>query len=397
MARIVGLNLAEGLQDDVPVPPQGEVNLAESTLILGEQSDSMNHAETAIGRLDGVNAVSVVVPVYNRGEWIGEAIESAMTQSLSPHEVIVVDDGSTDDTRDVCQRMGDRIRYVRQSNRGVCAARNRGARMAEGRWIAFLDSDDRWHSDKLEKQIGTLLGLEEARWSISDGWLESATRERETAFQAGFPLVAEPDYRGTRWFQEYLEKVDPANCWGKGTSSDVFRGDLFSILLRGNLVQTSSLVVDRRLFETVGGFDESLFVTEDYDLALRLAALQEECAVIADPLYRWTFGDHESLASSRNTQSLIENALYCLRRARDQRGHLTEEEEEAYQFGRRALWRRLAYYCLSEFQLEEARGAVSAALKEGLSPSGAMMAIYCASFLPEWGLRGLHRMKRKLG
>lgn len=97
--------------------------------------------------------VSVVVPAFNQGDYIAEAIDSALGQTIPPFEVIVVDDGSTDQTAEVCASYGDRISYVHQPNAGAGAARNRGLSMATGDFIAFLDSDDIWPADRLALQL----------------------------------------------------------------------------------------------------------------------------------------------------------------------------------------------------------------------------------------------------
>ena len=102
-------------------------------------------------------AVSVVIPTYNRAAAVRNAIVSVLTQTFSDLEVIVVDDGSTDDTSEVlAAEFGGRIRYHAQANQGVSAARNRGVSEARGQWIAFLDSDDLWDADKIEWQLGAL-------------------------------------------------------------------------------------------------------------------------------------------------------------------------------------------------------------------------------------------------
>jgi len=98
--------------------------------------------------------VSVVIPTYNRAPYVTMAIESALAQSYQDYEIIVVDDGSTDGTRDVLEPYRDRIRYMYQDNKGVSAARNTGIQESRGEWIAFLDSDDEWLPNKLEIQIG---------------------------------------------------------------------------------------------------------------------------------------------------------------------------------------------------------------------------------------------------
>ena len=101
--------------------------------------------------------VSVVIPTYNRAATVPRAIESVLAQTVTDLEVIVVDDGSSDDTGKVLGEMfGDRIRYYAQTNQGASVARNRGVEEARGEWIAFLDSDDLWEKEKLEWQFKAL-------------------------------------------------------------------------------------------------------------------------------------------------------------------------------------------------------------------------------------------------
>jgi glycosyltransferase involved in cell wall biosynthesis len=100
--------------------------------------------------------VSVIVPVFNGERYLEEALRSAVDQSLPPFEVIVVDDGSTDASLEIAERIGDPVRCLRQENAGVAAARNRGLSAATGEFIAFLDHDDLWPSEKLEVQVAAL-------------------------------------------------------------------------------------------------------------------------------------------------------------------------------------------------------------------------------------------------
>lgn len=101
--------------------------------------------------------VSVIIPAYNRASVIEKSIKSVLNQTFSDLELIIVDDGSTDNTEDIINKISDtRIRYIRQKNNGACAARNNGIEHAKGELIAFHDSDDIWHCDKLEKQIAVL-------------------------------------------------------------------------------------------------------------------------------------------------------------------------------------------------------------------------------------------------
>lgn len=101
----------------------------------------------------GPTMISCIIPVFNGARYLGEAINSVLQQSYRPIEIIVVDDGSTDDTAAVARAYGDQIRYVRQANAGPAAARNHGVALASGQWIAMLDADDLWHPAKLARQM----------------------------------------------------------------------------------------------------------------------------------------------------------------------------------------------------------------------------------------------------
>ena len=115
-----------------------------------------NRMEPRVRSAGKENLVSVVIPTYNRATELPSAIESVLGQTYPSVEVIIVDDGSTDGTEALIQTRFPRVRYLRQSNRGPAAARNAGIKAASGPYIAFLDSDDRWMPQKLERQIGLL-------------------------------------------------------------------------------------------------------------------------------------------------------------------------------------------------------------------------------------------------
>ena len=105
--------------------------------------------------------VSVIIPTYNRANLVTEAINSVLMQSCKDIEIIVIDDGSTDNTSKVLKTFGDRIRYIKQKNMGAGAARNRGLKEANGKYIAFLDSDDIWLDFKIELQVAIMEKLPE--------------------------------------------------------------------------------------------------------------------------------------------------------------------------------------------------------------------------------------------
>src|SRR6266571_8138521 len=102
--------------------------------------------------------VSVVIPTYNSSQYLVNAVDSVLAQSVADCEVLVIDDGSSDDTQEVMSRYGPPVRYIHQPNGGVAVARNRGIEESRGRYVAFLDADDTWYGDKLERQLAALRG-----------------------------------------------------------------------------------------------------------------------------------------------------------------------------------------------------------------------------------------------
>lgn len=188
--------------------------------------------------------VSVILPTYNRAAILKKAIESVLAQTYTEFELIIVDDGSTDQTAEMVHAIRDtRIRYVyTELNRGAAAARNYGIVQAspEAAYIAFEDSDDLWHPDKLEKQMHEMEKHPEAGFCY-----HKIAYDMGGGYQAILPDERLP-----------LEKK---------------QGEIYAQLLFENLVDCPSMLIRREVLEQVGNFDEMLKALEDYDLALRLA------------------------------------------------------------------------------------------------------------------------------
>jgi len=219
--------------------------------------------------------VSVIIPTFNRAAIVSRAIESALSQTYRDIEVVVVDDGSSDDTRSVVEGFGDRVRYFYQENAGVTAARNSAIRHARGEFLAFLDSDDAWAPWKLESQVAALTRFPEAGlvWSdmtalnragdvISDRYLR-------VMYKAHSRVNIERAMREVETLGK-LSSVAPNEV----ASASVRIGDLFSEILLGNLLHTSTVLVRRAWVEQVGGFDPTfVHAGEDYEFYVRLCSV----------------------------------------------------------------------------------------------------------------------------
>jgi len=216
--------------------------------------------------------VSVVIPTYNRARRVAAAVASALAQTYSPIEVIVIDDGSTDDTEAELRTFGSQIVYVKQANAGVASARNKGLVEAQGEFIALLDSDDVWYPWKIEAQVATL----ERRPDVGMVWTDMDTIDDDG--QVLHRRHLKTYYRAYQYFaidklfffalpvdeicKPSVDKLGGARFW---------LGDLSSAILMGNLVLLSTAVLRRSLFNRVGEFDPTLDNgAEDYNYFIRL-------------------------------------------------------------------------------------------------------------------------------
>ena len=182
--------------------------------------------------------VSVIIPTYNRKNLLKRALHSVDSQTFVPHEIIVVDDGSSDGTKGWVLEKFPYVRYIYQDNSGVSSARNAGIKEAKGSWIAFLDSDDEWMPNKLEQQKGVINSFQEA-WlcHTNEIWIRNGVRVNQM-----------------KKHQKY-------------------GGNVFENCLDICRISPSSVLIKKEVFEMVGLFDESLKVCEDYDLWLRITSV----------------------------------------------------------------------------------------------------------------------------
>jgi GT2 family glycosyltransferase len=371
------------------------MNMAWSPVVARRQPIQPVERSDPPGSLErSVADVSVIIPTYNRGDLLVRAVESVGRQTVQPREIIVVDDGSTDDTPARCAELGDRVLYVRIPNAGVAGARNAGIACARGEWIALLDSDDTWEPTKLEVQLAACRQQPAAGWSITGCELVDAAdvpRGGPRSFAAVFPVFREFGFDPQELFAAHLARFDVEAA---GATHICFAGDLFGLLLYGNMGLPSSALIRRQLLAEAGVFDASLRVAEETEFFRRVAAYSP-VVVVMSPLvrYRWAQGD--SLTSSANTERLIDAALRSLDAAAQRRA-LQPAEQAAWRAGRRALLLRLAYAQLSDRRGTEVRRTLRRLTADGLPWGRRGGALWAASVLPSGVLGALHRGKRML-
>ena len=240
-------------------------------------------------------SVSVVIPTYNYGRFIADAIQSVLNQTRLPSEIIVVDDGSTDETWDVVRKFGDAVRYIRQDNAGVCAARNRGVSESTGELVSFLDADDTSEPANLERQIAKFESDEEI------GMVHCAMREFDGETGETIRVCMEGGEDGV---------ADNLLLW----EGPVIVGP------------GGAITVTRKAFDHVGGFDTRMKVGEDWDFCYRVAR-SFKVAFVAEPLINHR---NHNAAAHRNVDDMERGMLLFYEKA------FTTNDQQILKLRRRA-------------------------------------------------------------
>ena len=242
--------------------------------------------------------VSVIIPTYNRARLVVEAIESVLRQTAPPQEIIVVDDGSSDDTLERLAPYEHRVIVVKAKHGGVAHARNEGMRKATGTYVAFLDSDDRYLPHKLAVQVQILehfpdVGMVCSEFSrFGDGMTEE------------FHLKAyhESAFREEEPYSHYFERAVPLRDVGiecpPWSDRKIYTGRIFGQYLRALFVFTNSVMVRRSVLDRVGLQDESFPLFEEYEFALRVAK-KYSVAFVDVPTYQLRYHAGQVSATTR--------------------------------------------------------------------------------------------------
>lgn len=209
--------------------------------------------------------VSVIIPAYNAEKFIKESIDSVLSQTFNNFEIIVIDDGSSDNTFNIANSYGANVKVYMQNNAGAGAARNYGAKLAKGAWLAFLDADDLWAPEKLELQMSISNNY---FWSYTDSYFIGSSHN------------------------------------GSLKSSDVsphMSGKVVPTLIVNNFIGTSTVMIRKDIFLSVGGFDQSLRALQDWDLWLKIAA-KYELGYISAPQVKYRVHSNSTSRSTRKTR-----------------------------------------------------------------------------------------------
>jgi glycosyltransferase involved in cell wall biosynthesis len=281
--------------------------------------------------MKSIPQISVIIPAYNSADYIGNAIESALAQTCPPLEILVVDDGSTDDTAQVVASYPSPVRLLRQANGGPASARNHGAREAHGDWLALLDADDTWLPHKLEQQM-------------------PAAMQPAVGLIANYPAQAFPGLH------------EPVTV-------------TFEMLWQRNRLMNSTVLIRRAVFEQLGGFDEdrNLICVEDYNLWLRVAAADWQILAFPEGQYRYT-------PAPGNLSSQIERYARAELHNLHKITALLNLDQRTYKRKQVALYKEYGSRFLYYRQLRPARSFLCSALRA--QPSSTTICWWLATFLP---------------
>jgi len=304
--------------------------------------------------------VSVIIPTYNSANYLPEAIESVLAQTYKDFEIIVINDGSTDNTKEIVAPYLDRIIYSEVPNGGPAKARNRAIRESSGEYVAFLDADDIWYPDKLDRQITVLSGNQNYSLVHSDASYTRTYSSQESR----------------TWFN--LKKR-------------VKTGWVFSELLSENFILVPSVIIKRDCLERVGLFDEDLKCWEGYDLWLRIA-FEHQIGLVNTPLFFRRI--HESNLFYSDPLYEVLGLITIMKKWDNQALKLTEVDRKTINQRLKLGYNRMGAYYLTQGQSAKARQALKNSFARGFSLN--CVAGLGLSMLPPFTIQYILKAKRRL-
>jgi glycosyltransferase involved in cell wall biosynthesis len=316
--------------------------------------------------------VSVIIPTHNRAEWLPACVDSVRASQTSDVEIIVVDDGSTDGTDRVVPGIGADVRYIWQTNAGPAAARNRGAREARGRYLAFLDSDDRWLPEAPQR----LIEFMELNPELAVGFGDVLVGNSRDGYKSKFAL---PDHDE---FWELPHQQD------RGSFRVPEMRPFFHCMVRCNQVHISAAIARKSAFEAVGGYDEALRGAADWDLWLRLAA---RFPFVFSSSAVSTYEKHVG-NMSRDSDHMWGDFVAVLGKVLRQEPNLTEDDRACVQARLAEVMYEWTYFAFDRGELDLARRRSSDYFKQHGADRRVLL-YWCASWLPSTVVQRLRALK----
>jgi len=273
--------------------------------------------------------ISIIIPVYNAEKFISETIESVIAQTYQDWEIIAVDDGSTDKTPEILKeyekKLSKKLRVITQKNSGVSIARNTGIAAAKGEYIAFLDHDDLWMPEKLEKQIKLLDSNKELGLVYSDSYMidESGNLKKDT----------------------FINSIMSKNI----LQSKVFRGNIFNELFCVDFIPLLTTIVRKDVFDKVGMFNPKYKISEDYDLFLKIARIYP-ADFIKQPLAKYRI---HSGGASKNLETRIKEDFQIMEYWLIKKPELKKELQYKIKLKKASLYGSLMRYHLSKLEFKK--------------------------------------------
>ena len=311
--------------------------------------------------------ISAVIPAYNSAAFIHQAVASINAQSYQVDEIIIIDDGSTDNTEEIVKDLGDKIRYLRQDNQGPSAARNSGVQAARGDLVAFLDADDQWTPGRIQQQLAIM------------------------QHNSSLALVA-----GDMAEINLQDKIIVASVLNKHSLRETFANlegapvpNALSLLMKINFIPTGTVLAKRSSLLNAGGFNEKIRYGEDLELWARIAA-NEAIACLPEVMMLRRQHDHNA---TRSMEPLLKDLVKVTSSVRSWGArHLSRQGVDPNLLVADAF-NNLGYWQFSSGQFATARQTFKNSLREKLTTRALFYQSLC--IMPASLIRGLRQFKQK--
>ena len=309
--------------------------------------------------------ISAIIPAYNSAKFLKEAIDSVIKQTHPIDEIIVVDDGSIDQTQQIAESYGHQITYIKQKNQGPSAARNSGILAATGDWVAFLDADDQWTSDKIEQQLRAL--------------------KKEPTLKLIAADMTEVDQSGELLVESVLAKHDLLKQFISLDGKPL--PNALASLVTKNFIPTGTVIVERAVLVESELFNSQIRFGEDLELWAKIACNHPVTCLPKVMMLRRQHGGN----ATQNNQGMLEDLIKVMQSIkRWGSGKLKEQNKSANQLVSNAL-SDLGYWHFSQDNFQEARKHFLKSLKEHPNKRALIYAIAC--YAPGWLVEIARKLK----